>query len=113
MEFDVVVEIPGCLISCRAIGMFRIRDENGADDKVLCVAATGALPLRGRLAVGRWASGHRVSHDVRPGLARAVSWPVRPGWPAAKGQPVRQCRWGRRVAWALTKEAGRDVKDDA
>ena len=31
---------PGCLISCRAIGMFRMRDEKGADDKVLCVAAT-------------------------------------------------------------------------
>jgi inorganic pyrophosphatase len=31
---------PGCLISCRAIGMFRMRDEMGADDKVLCVPAT-------------------------------------------------------------------------
>jgi inorganic pyrophosphatase len=31
---------PGCLITCRAIGMFRMRDENGLDDKVLCVAAT-------------------------------------------------------------------------
>jgi inorganic pyrophosphatase len=31
---------PGCVISCRAIGMFRMRDENGADDKVLCVPAT-------------------------------------------------------------------------
>jgi inorganic pyrophosphatase len=31
---------PGCLIRCRAIGMFRMRDENGRDDKVLCVAAT-------------------------------------------------------------------------
>jgi inorganic pyrophosphatase len=31
---------PGCLIACRAIGMFRMRDENGADDKVLCVPAT-------------------------------------------------------------------------
>jgi inorganic pyrophosphatase len=31
---------PGCLIRCRAIGMFRMRDENGADDKVLCVVAT-------------------------------------------------------------------------
>jgi inorganic pyrophosphatase len=30
----------GCLISCRAIGMFRMRDEMGLDDKVLCVAAT-------------------------------------------------------------------------
>ena len=31
---------PGCVISCRAIGMFRMRDEKGLDDKVLCVAAT-------------------------------------------------------------------------
>ena len=31
---------PGCLINCRVIGMFRMRDEKGADDKVLCVAAT-------------------------------------------------------------------------
>jgi inorganic pyrophosphatase len=31
---------PGCLIKCRAIGMFRMRDEKGLDDKVLCVAAT-------------------------------------------------------------------------
>ncbi len=31
---------PGCLIRCRAIGMFRMRDEKGRDDKVLTVAAT-------------------------------------------------------------------------
>jgi inorganic pyrophosphatase len=31
---------PGCLIRCRAIGMFRMRDEMGADDKVLSVPAT-------------------------------------------------------------------------
>lgn len=31
---------PGCLIQCRAIGMFRMRDEKGKDDKVLSVAAT-------------------------------------------------------------------------
>jgi len=31
---------PGCQIRCRAIGMFRMRDEKGADDKVLCVPAT-------------------------------------------------------------------------
>jgi inorganic pyrophosphatase len=30
---------PGCLIECRAIGMFRMRDEAGGDDKVLCVPA--------------------------------------------------------------------------
>ena len=30
---------PGCLIRCRALGMFRMRDEKGPDDKVLCVPA--------------------------------------------------------------------------
>lgn len=30
---------PGCLIRSRAIGMFRMRDEAGADDKVICVPA--------------------------------------------------------------------------
>jgi inorganic pyrophosphatase len=28
---------PGCLIRCRAIGMFRMKDEMGGDDKVLAV----------------------------------------------------------------------------
>src|SRR3954454_14984524 len=31
---------PGCLIKCRAIAMFRMKDEKGADDKVLCVPAS-------------------------------------------------------------------------
>ena len=31
---------PGCLIRCRAIGMFRMTDEKGRDDKVLCVPLT-------------------------------------------------------------------------
>ncbi len=30
---------PGCVILCRAIGMYRMRDEHGGDDKVLCVPA--------------------------------------------------------------------------
>ena len=30
---------PGCLIKCRAIGMFHMRDEAGGDDKVLCIPA--------------------------------------------------------------------------
>jgi inorganic pyrophosphatase len=30
---------PGCLIACRTIGMFRMTDEKGGDDKVLCVVA--------------------------------------------------------------------------
>ena len=28
---------PGCLVACRAIGMFRMRDEAGGDDKVICL----------------------------------------------------------------------------
>jgi inorganic pyrophosphatase len=31
---------PGCLIRSRAIAMFRMTDEKGGDDKVLCVPAT-------------------------------------------------------------------------
>ena len=30
---------PGCVVSCRVIGMFRMTDEKGGDDKLLCVAA--------------------------------------------------------------------------
>jgi inorganic pyrophosphatase len=30
---------PGCLIRCRAIGMFRMTDEKGPDDKVITVPA--------------------------------------------------------------------------
>ena len=30
---------PGCLIKCRAIGMFKMTDEAGGDDKLLCVPA--------------------------------------------------------------------------
>ncbi|WP_042415340.1 inorganic diphosphatase [Streptacidiphilus anmyonensis] len=31
---------PGVLIRCRALGMFRMNDERGEDDKVLCIPAT-------------------------------------------------------------------------
>ena len=30
---------PGCVVSCRAVGMFNMTDEAGGDDKLLCVAA--------------------------------------------------------------------------
>jgi inorganic pyrophosphatase len=38
---------PGCLIKCRSIGMFRMTDEKGGDDKVLCVPAND--PRQGHL----------------------------------------------------------------
>ena len=28
---------PGCVVRCRAIGMFHMRDEAGGDDKVMCI----------------------------------------------------------------------------
>lgn len=31
---------PGCLIRCRAVGMFRMTDEAYGDDKLLCVPST-------------------------------------------------------------------------
>jgi len=30
---------PGCIVSCRVVGMYRMVDEKGGDDKLLCVAA--------------------------------------------------------------------------
>ena len=73
---------PGCLIRCRAIGMFRMTDEAGGDDKVLCVPATDP----------------RLEHlrDISPRLQ------VRPpGDPALlrglQGPRARQVRRGRRV----------------
>src|SRR5437764_12299572 len=35
---------PGCLIRCRAIGMFRMTDEKGPDDKVIAVASNAPTP---------------------------------------------------------------------
>jgi len=31
---------PGCLFRCRAVGMYRMTDEKGRDDKILCVPAS-------------------------------------------------------------------------
>ena len=54
---------PGCLINCRVIGMFRMRDEKGADDKVLCVPATDPRMehLRRHAITCRSSSGWRSS----------------------------------------------------
>ncbi|MEU7381043.1 MULTISPECIES: inorganic diphosphatase [unclassified Streptomyces] len=30
---------PGCLVECRAVGMFAMKDERGPDEKILCVPA--------------------------------------------------------------------------
>ncbi len=65
---------PGCVIHCRAIGMFRMRDEKGSDDKVLCVAATdprmahlrdiGDVPAFDRLEIQHF---FEVYKELEPG----------------------------------------------
>jgi len=39
LVFVLEPTFPGCLIRCRAIGMFRMTDEKGRDDKILCIPA--------------------------------------------------------------------------
>ena len=65
---------PGCLIKCRAIGMFRMTDEAGGDDKVLCVPVTDPrlehlrdinhLPKFDRLEIQHF---FEVYKDLEPG----------------------------------------------
>ena len=49
---------PGCLVRCRAIGMFHMTDEKGADDKVICVAA-GDVRKQSLQDLGDLADHHR------------------------------------------------------
>ena len=73
---------PGCLIHCRAIGMFRMRDEKGGDDKVLCVPAGDPrqchlqeiqdLPRFDRLEIQHF---FEVYKDLEPGKSvEGASW---------------------------------------
>jgi inorganic pyrophosphatase len=69
-----VPTFPGCLIRCRAIGMYRMRDEAGGDDKVICVPATDPrlehlrdiyhLPEFDRLEIQHF---FQVYKDLEPG----------------------------------------------
>ena len=73
---------PGCLIQCRAIAMFRMRDEKGGDDKVLCVPAADPrqehlrdihhLPEFDRLEIQHF---FEVYKDLEPGKSvEGASW---------------------------------------
>ncbi|MDH6126296.1 inorganic diphosphatase [Kitasatospora sp. GP82] len=65
---------PGCLIKCRAVGMFKMTDEAGGDDKLLCVPATdprwghlqdiGDVPEFDRLEIQHF---FEVYKDLEPG----------------------------------------------
>jgi inorganic pyrophosphatase len=73
---------PGCLIRARAIGMFRMTDEKGGDDKVLCVPANDPrsehirdihhLPEFDRLEIQHF---FEVYKDLEPGKSvEGASW---------------------------------------
>jgi inorganic pyrophosphatase len=73
---------PGCLIKARAIGMFRMTDEKGPDDKVVCVPAGDPrqehlqdiyhLPEFDRLEIQHF---FEVYKDLEPGKSvEGASW---------------------------------------
>lgn len=73
---------PGCLIRCRTIGMFRMTDEKGGDDKVLCVPSTdprvqhlrdiGDVPEFDRLEIQHF---FEVYKDLEPGKSvEGATW---------------------------------------
>ena len=63
---------PGCVIRCRALGMFRMRDEKGGDDKVLCVPASDQRASWRALRCRR-AQGPRGRASARPPSSRTVT----------------------------------------
>jgi inorganic pyrophosphatase len=52
---------PGCHIRARPVGLFRMRDEKGPDEKILCV------PLKDPM----WSDVHDVA-DMQPGLLNEI-----------------------------------------
>ena len=73
---------PGCLILVRAIGMFRMTDEKGPDDKVLCVSANdprqanlqdiGDMSIFERLEIQHF---FEVYKDLEPGKSvEGANW---------------------------------------
>jgi inorganic pyrophosphatase len=73
---------PGCLVRVRAIGMFRMTDEKGPDDKVLCVPANdprqaalqdiGDMPEFERLEIKHF---FEVYKDLEPGKSvEGANW---------------------------------------
>ena len=73
---------PGCVVQARAIGMFRMRDEMGGDDKVICVASKDAR-MENMRVLSDMAEFHRleiqhffeVYKDLEPGKSvEGATW---------------------------------------
>lgn len=66
---------PGCLIECRAVGMFCMKDERGPDEKTLCTPAhdpryahvqdTRDVPAFDELEITYFFEAHRTSRPAR------------------------------------------------
>ena len=89
---------PGCLISARAIGMFRMTDEAGGDDKVLCVPADrpAARSTCATSTTCRSSTGWRSSTSSRSTRTSSPASPSR----APLGRPRRGRGRDRRVPQA-------------
>jgi len=109
---------PGCLIECRAIGMFRMTDEAGGDDKVLCVPShdpraehlrdIGDVSSYDQLEIqhffevykdlepgksvegAEWVGRKEAEQEIRDSFARAEDQPDKETDPIRKGQDVTE-----------------------
>jgi inorganic pyrophosphatase len=88
---------PGCLIKCRAIGMFRMTDEKGPDDKVLCVPSND--PRQSHL---------RDIDDVPPFDRLEIQHFFEVYKDLEPGKSVEGATWVGRAAAELEIEASRD-----
>ncbi len=99
---------PGCLIRCRTIGMYRMTDEAGGDDKVLCVPAKDPraehlrdifhVPEFDRLEIEHFFS---VYKDLEPGKSvEGATW-------AGRAEAEQEIR----ASWARYRDT--HVVDDA
>ena len=87
---------PGCVVECRAVGLYHMVDEAGGDDKVLCVRLTyvstasrmsKTFPSTTRLKSSTSSSSTRLWSRARK-CCRAITGPVPPrprkkSWPPA------------------------------
>jgi inorganic pyrophosphatase len=100
---------PGILIRARPIGMFRMRDERGQDDKILCVPATDPrwrhlrdiedLPAFDRMEIAHF---FEVYKDLEPG--KSVETDCWAGTAAALKE-IQSCRNAVRHAPGATDAA--------
>ena len=81
---------PGCIVEARPVGMFRMTDEKGGDDKVLCVlAATRGGTTSRTSATCRTSSSTRSSTSscTTRTSSRASSCRPPTGWAAKRPRP--------------------------